>query len=765
MKYLFAATAMTALVASAIQAQAQTAPKETEASDGLTEITVTARKTAENLQDVPVAVTALLGDQLADQSVRALPDLQQVAPNLRIRMSNSNPSSALVTIRGQSQNDTVATLDPAVGVYVDGVYWARSVGLSVNILDVATAEILRGPQGTLFGRNTTGGALNITTADPDLNDLQVRAGVTLANYGTLNLSGAVSIPVIAGKLAIRIAAQDNSTNGFGYNLFNKQQTDDLHTTTFRAKALLQVTDDLSLLLGTEIFKLDGRGPGQKLVFGAATSPGNVVIRRLSGGRESLATYLNDGKAYITNTDASEPAIAKSDTEYAVISLSTGIGDFKATGSRRRVFNSYTLDFDGTPYPIGAAQPSEADTTQYTGEVNYSNAFMDDRLKVILGYFYFYEDGTDKSFTNVLALLNPVNNPSQPFGFITARSHAVYGQANFKLTGALTFTGGIRYTNDTKGFSSQTRNGIGTDLARCQVPVITRPDPTKCFGVFPDVKATKVNYLASLDYKIGNDALVYARTATGYRSGGYNLRGTINPLVAGPYGTFTAFGPESVTNYELGFKSELFDRHLRLNVALFYDQFDDVQRTTVVATPSGGVATYATNAAKATVKGIEAEGTLLLGSSFAINFAAGYTDAKYKTYIDPILGDLSAAKFPNTPEFTGNIGGEYKADVGIGELKLRADYSYVTKVNFTGAPALVRGINLADIVTEPGYGLLNLRASLQPADDRLEISVFGTNVTNKLYYVSAHEFVTSGLGIVNKIPGRPAQYGVELKFKY
>jgi iron complex outermembrane recepter protein len=762
-KILQAGCAIGALSFGAVPAMAQS--EAANDSGGLSEIVVTARKTSENLQTVPVAVTAVSGEELGRQSIRNFTDIQQTTPNLRIRPGNANPSSAIITIRGQSQNDTVATLDAAVGTYVDGVYWARSVGLNVDILDVASAEILRGPQGTLFGRNTTGGALNITTNAPQLDGVEVNAGVTLASYGTLQVGGAISLPIVTDKLAIRVAARNSSTNGYGLNTFTGNRMDALETTTVRGKLLWEPSSLFDLTLGFEIFNMGGRGPGQRLFF-ANASPAlgaNVAVRILSGGRDNLQNYLYNGDPYTSRVNSDAPASAKTDTEYATINFKPDFGQFKATVSRRRVFNSYTLDFDATPYLIGAAMPSEADTTNYSGELNFSGNAFDDRLKFILGYFYFEEDGIDKSTTNVLPVLNP-NNPNRPFGEIGTRSHAAYVQASVKLSDALSFTGGLRYTDDKKTFNSRTQNTFGTAITTCLVPVIVRPDPAVCFGRFPTLKSSKLNYLASVEVKATDDIFLYARTATGYRGGGYNLRGSTNPIV-GPLGTFTPVAAENVTNYEIGLKSELFDRRVRLNIAAFYDTFSNIQRTTVIGTPTGGVATYATNAAEATIKGVEVEGTVLLADALRFNFAVGYTDAKYKKFIDPILGDLSATKFANTPEFTAAVGAQYEADVGIGKLLARADYSYTSTVNFTGAPDLLNGVTLSKFTSQPGYGVLNLRLGLTTADERLEIAAFGTNVTKEKYFVSSHEFVTSGLGTVNQIPGRPAIYGIELKFRY
>ncbi len=747
-------------------ALAQTAADDEGDQGGLQEIVVTARKTSENLQTVPVAVTSVSGDELARQSIRSITDIQQTVPNLRIRPGNANPSSAIITIRGQSQNDTVATLDAAVGTYVDGVYWARSVGLNVDVLDVSSAEILRGPQGTLFGRNTTGGALNITTNAPNLNDVQLDAGITLASYGTMQANGMLSVPIIPGTLAVRLAARDADTNGYSYNAFTRNRMDDLHNTTLRGKLLFEPSSTFNLTLGFETFRMRGRGQGQRLFY-ATPNPAagaNVAVRLLSLGRDNLSNYLYNGDPYTTRVNSDAPARADTDTEYATANWTPDFGAFKATVSRRKVFNAYTLDFDATPFLIGEAAPSSAETKNYSAEINYTGRAFDDRLKFILGYFYFDESGIDQSTTNVLPRLNPVNNPSRPFGEIGTKSHAAYVQASLSVTDALSFTGGLRYTDDTKTFSSRTQNSFSGNIAQCLVPIIVRPNPAICFGTFAPLKSSKLNYLASVELKASDDIFVYARTATGYRGGGYNLRGSINPIV-GPLGTFTPVAPENVTNYEVGLKTEFFDRHLRINIAAFYDQFKNIQRTTVIGTPTGGVSTYATNAAEATIKGLEVEGTALLGEAFRINFAVGYTDAKYKKFVDPILGDLSATQFANTPKFTGSIGGQYETDIGIGKLMARADYSYTSNVNFTGAPDLLNGVTLSKFTSQPAYGLLSARVALTTPDEKLEIAAFGTNITKSKYFVSSHEFVTSGLGVVNKIPGRPAIYGVELKFRY
>jgi iron complex outermembrane recepter protein len=764
---LMRCAATLSLIMGSTSAFAQSAPTapSTSNTDGLEVVVVTARKTSENNQTVPLAVTSVSGLDLARQSIRTVADIQQVAPNLRIRPGNANPSSAIVTIRGQSQNDTVATLDAAVGTYVDGVYWARSVGLNVDVLDVASAEILRGPQGTLFGRNTTGGALNITTNAPNLNNVQFDVGATLASFATRQINGTVSLPIIDGKLALRLSARDADTSGYGYNEFTQHRMDALHTTTFRGKLLFQATDNFDVILGVETFKMRGRGPGQRLFYAnpnPLTGP-NRAVSILSGGRDNLQNYLYNGDPYTTKVDSDNPASADTDTQYVTANWTPSFGAIKATVSRRRVFNSYTLDFDASPYLIGAAAPSEADTTNHSAELTFTSQAFDEKLKYILGYFYFDEDGIDKSTTNVLPQLNP-NNPTRPFGEIGTTSHAVYAQGTYSFTDAFSITGGLRYTDDVKTFNSRTQATFGTNIATCQVPVIVRPDPAVCFGRFADLKSAKLNYLLGAEFKATENIFLYARTASGYRGGGYNLRGGVNPIV-GPLGTFTPVEPENVVNYEAGIKSELFGRRLRLNIAAFFDTFENIQRTTVIGTPQGGVSTFASNAAEAKISGIEVEGTAILTSALRINFAVGYTDARYDRFIDPILGDLTATKFANTPELTANIGAQYKVGVGIGDLLARVDYSYVDDVNFTGAPDLLNGVTLSKFTSQEAYGLVNFRLALTTNDEKFEFSAYGTNVTEEKYFVSSHEFVTSGLGVVNQIPGRPAIYGIEMKVRY
>lgn len=822
-------------------AQEQAAPQPEDAVDdadggGLEAIVVTARKVAENNQDVPVAITAFTGESLQQQNAFRVQDVARLTPSLAIREGTSTNSTIILTLRGQVQGDVLATLDPSVGTYVDGVYWARSYGLNSDLLDLQSLQVLKGPQGTLFGRNTTGGALLFQTNDPSFAGVSANVSGTLGNLDLRSGRAVVNLPIVADKLAARFAVQRIKRDGYLKDVGTANGGDEYDSRdnwSARGKLLFQMTDNLSFLGSVDYFKGKFHGPGRRLgyfvptglvapaptadVLAAAAAgraaqiaagvapniPVNFTYGAISGASAAYAggnAVLNNYLALLATdrdiTQANMPQFgpaprnqAKTLTYGGTLNLDTVFGAVKFITALRTIKSGSDFDLEGSPFVLIDSSNAQ-DLKQYSGELQFTGKMFDDAVDFAGGVFYFHEDGRDGSISRTFAResLPPggsLAGSSLTTGFNDATidndSMGAYGQATWHITDALAFTGGVRYSVDDKGIEVRNRNlNRGTGVITCTL--VARSGT----GLVPEDCARRrhdsfkgVSYTAGLDYKITEDVLVYLKTSKGFRSGGQNLR-------AGSVAAFVPFKPEVARSHEAGLKSEFFDRRVRLNLAGYYTKVDDVQRSAQVAQAAGlPPLTVVGNAAKLRIMGLEGELTALLFDGFTLSATGSITRPKYLSYSEipgPInlLGDRRSERFDTTPRHTFSLSGNYERDLGFGELKLRADYSWTDKVAtntttyFTGDPFLVtidtntgRGLTIAQEIyrasTSPAAGILSGQIGMSFADDMYEVTLFGRNLTNNRDVVLG--LPVAGVNVVSQSLREPRTYGITASFRF
>lgn len=786
-------------------------------ASGLGEIIVTARKVNENAQQVPVALTAFSGEDLQNQNLQKVQDLGNFTPGLTIRPGQNSPSGVVITLRGQVQTDTLATLDPSVGTYVDGVYWARAYGLNSDILDVRSVEVLKGPQGTLFGRNTTGGALLINTNDPDAGKFSARAAVTYGRYNELDMRGYVNVPLVSDKIALRVAGARSRRDGYTTNTtangtaipgntvvlrqFSGSQLgrelDNKDRWNLRGKLLVKPTERLSLILSGEYFDMDEQVSRQLLLalptFNAGVasptnlSPNSTYSVTGTAGTfagvvagNSAATAQAPGIALLNaeaaamaanpNTAANNEisyVLARTYTYGLTAALDTDWGEIKFIGSSRKVTSAAGLDLEGSSYGIHFTE-SQQQLKQQSAELQMTGKAFNKAVDFALGAFVFHESGFDQSVSVTVPLLN--GNSGHFYGKINNDSIGVYSQASWHITDALTFTGGLRYSVDDKGLDTRSNNyNRATGLTTCSiisVPAFNAGGevvgPVECSIVRRDA-FSGISYTAGLDYKIGNDVLVYAKTAKGFRSGGQNLRA---PRAA----AFIPFEPETAYSYEIGFKSEFFSRRLRVNAAAYITDVKDIQRSTLIATapvpPSTvpGSATILGNAGKARFKGVELEVQAQLFDGFRVSAAGSLVDPKYVAFSD-LSGDRSFERFVGIAKRQFSVAADYSVDLGSStRIKLHADYawrsSYATDPYYF--PANPSNQAIVDATTAPALGLLGARAAVEIGGN-YELAVFGRNLTNRRSNIAA--LLVAPLGYVTGSRQEPATYGVTASVKF
>lgn len=842
---LLAGTAAAAIACSAGAAFAQDAPaEETAAKDeqeGLNVIVVTARKVNEDLQDVPVAVTAFSGSELVNRNVQNVADIAAFTPGLAMRQGQSTPSAVTITLRGQVQTDILVTLDPSVGTYVDGVYWARAYGLNTNLLDVESVQVLKGPQGTLFGRNTTGGALLINSNNPDLDDFSGRFSVSYGRFNEFEAIGVLNVPIVSDRVALRVAANRTTRDGYTRNVLPDTATTALAGNTVvargpftgsqnglrfdnrdrwnaRAKLSLQATDNLNITFSGEIYDADETAPARNIrlalpgytaTFGAANiapsgascTPGaatsscanttfavggtaGLFVGVTNGGpppttganaaaSTALGLSLLNGQAAALNADPritannEQPyAVARTYTAGMTATLAVPWGEAKLITGWRKVRTATGLDLEGSQYAVHFTE-GQQEVEQQSYELQTTGDAFDGALRFAGGLYAFHESGFDQSISVTVPALNGAT--SHFYGLIDNDSMGFYAQASYRVTDALTFTGGLRYSVDDKGLETRNNNYVRASRTTICAIVPVAPfvvaeeivGPEQCaFGGRDSFSAW--TYTIGLDYQISDSVLLYAKTDKGFRSGGQNLRA---PTTA----AFLPFQPEIAYSYEVGLKGEFFDRRVRLNLAAYRSDVNDIQRSTLIATPPippstvAGTATILGNAGKTRFQGVEAELAVLVTEGLTLSASGALVDPKYIEFSD-LSGDRSFERFTGVAEeqfvlsadYSKRFSNDIKVDVNV-NYAWRGDVP-TAEYNFPANPA---NQAIIDATTAPALGLLGARIGVE--FDNFGIAIFGRNLTNERDYVQ--NLLVAPLGYITGIRQEPRTYGVTGTFTF
>ena len=612
----------------------------------LEEVIVTARKRVESQQSVPVAVTTTTAEELQKRGVVAFTDLQIANPNVRINPGAGSSVATNIAIRGNLQNDTTTQLDPAVGLYLDGMIVSRTYGVSASMVDMKSAQTLKGPQGTLFGRNTTGGAILLTTADPEVGEgvfgyVRGEAG----SEDILGVEGAVNVP-LGENAALRLAAAHRESGDYlEYN--DGTELGERERDTLRAKLLWDVTDKTAVKFTAEYADLETTNPTQMGV-----QPNNAKLSGLDNIAGEFPTPVipgvSTGEAIVTPQVATDEKQSVESNLYVLdIAHETSWGEVKfITGYREADVESIA----SLPPGLGWTEQNKPDLENFTAELQVNGLFLDDKLQITSGLYYFdettHEDQTTSTFEEIraeIAIFPEV--VSTTIAETETESISAYLQGSFALSDNANLTLGGRYTSDERSM-----DGSAGQLGAPGTPLTYDEDNSE------------PNYLVSLDYHFTDDVMAYVKTSTGYRAGGASLaEDADNP------GFWGQFEPEYVTNYELGMKSEWMDNRLRLNMALFNQDYEDYQYTSIsVAT---GVPTRLAVTTDAVIRGGEVELMALLPADFTLSLTYGYTDAE----IDG--GESDGDALPNIPENTYSVtlGKELITDIGDFDFRVIYDF--------------------------------------------------------------------------------------------
>ncbi len=750
---------------------AEAKPEPTEAvrrrvgpAQAIEEIIVTARKTEENIQDVPVAVTALTPQTLEQTSSFDTIDLQTRTPSMTVRPQST---AVVFQMRGQAQTDVLGTLDPSVALYDDGVYVARPFGSNASFVDVKSVQVLRGPQGTLFGRNTTGGAILLSTNDPDFQEVSGSLSALVGNLGRKTFSGVLNLPLFKDRLAFRAVGQTQSTEGFAFDETNQRKIATEGNDLVRVKLLYQPFDGLSFLLAGQYIDTDQLAHPVKPIFAlkpqqAQNPSGACCLASLNataqgvdfdsfiGGDPDRVSYDAGLKPVLTLTVKTLTLTTVWDQPWATIKFIGGI--------RKNEHVTNRLDVDGTPSKIVDTLQANRNR-QGSGELQLTGSWLDDRLKWAAGTYYFDESGNETGTTSALIPVAAAINPIITVGDIDNKSAGGYAQATYALLPKLRVTGGLRYSWDDKRLVLHSTEGPA-----CALPSDKQDPGANCQGTFDD-SFTNLSYTAGTDYRLLEDAwsfddlLIYTSVTTGYRAGGQNLRGTSDATLA-------PFKPETLMQFEAGFKSEFLDRHVRLNGAGYHTLYHDVQRTIIVASQSILPAQLVSNAASATITGAEIELSALPPIS-GLDFGAslGITLPKYNKFIDA-TGDRTDEKFDEVAKTDYSLSAAYMREL-LGVMWLnRLDWAWKDEIPLgQGGLKYFRGqgIDLEPRVTLPATGILNARTALTFGNG-MELGLFGKNLTDERRFYAL--VLGGGPDFAQKFiwdPGR--EYGLDLTVRF
>ena len=726
------------------------------------QIIVTATKKAggENVQDTAISIAAFGAEQLDAFQVRDISGLSFKIPNVALDDIGTAKGVANFTIRGLGVNSSIPSIDPAVGVFVDGVYLGMNAGVIFDTFDLESVETLRGPQGVLFGRNVTGGAVLINTSDPS-DEFEVKAKLAAESGfrgtgGNYYAQGVVSGPLIQDVLSAKLGVYYNDDNGWFENItpgvtpgaigafenFGESQT-----TVVRGALKFTPTESFEILAKYEHGDTEGQGPA-----GQSHTNGSGIDGQFGNFDRNTFDFSIDERGF---TDA------KWDQITVELNIDVPFGDGTITNIfGYREFDQFgRSDIDSSPAYLFHANLAIAQD-QISNEIRYNGTFFDDRLDFTTGFYYFTQDLFYGEQRDLLGIATGGIAPAltqDGGGIQDHRTLGVFAQGEYQLTDRLSFNVGIRYSDETKDVQ------IASLVANVNAPCIVVPGDTRsttnCAFDFVDTfETSNWSPKVGVGYEAADNFRLYAHWARSFRAGGFNFRNTaVDTVNFGP----GPFRDEQVDNFEIGFKSEPIPG-ARVNGAVFYNNVSDMQREINLADPIAGVVQVIRNTADADIWGFEIDATVPVSDNLVLTGGIGYLDGSYSDVIFDISGDgvINGTDLdldiPRLAPLTANAGFVYVQTIpGLGEATLNFNYAHRDAAAYTDNNLGV--LNAQDrIDSSISIGLFESAAKL---------TFYGKNLTNEVQHGNDTQLpaalggVPTGGTFAPLIRGR--QVGVEL----
>ncbi|ABI77349.1 TonB-dependent receptor [Hyphomonas neptunium ATCC 15444] len=699
--------------------------QETEADEAdrrLGAITVTAQRVEENLQDVPVAVTALDTAMLEDKQVGDLLDLQSVVPNINMATNTGTANAARIFLRGVGEDESRGAVDQAVGIYVDGVYVGRSVGSLFDVVDLASIEVLRGPQGTLYGRNTIGGAVKLTSIKPQFeNSGEVRT--TVGNNGRFDARGTANVQ-LGENSAFRLTGLLRERDGFHDVIPNganaSERRDDVgstHIMALRGSFYTEFSPEWSLLVAADQ-TIDRSDPIPDSVAPGADADDDIfTIEPIPG---TVCTPGSTAIGCFTGYDQRSKSAGVSATIKGDIA---GL-DFTSISAYRSLEDNLVTRI-GSPYS------QQTDQSQISQEFTLGSS--GDVLDWLIGGFYFNED---LSMDSVFIFPHEIDAETE--------SYALFGQGTYSVTDALSLTGGVRFTTETKDFSGA--NGV--------LP----------FSRTDSADYDNVSYTIGADYRFNDAMLGYAKYSTGFKSGGWS------PDAFSATAVFLRVDEETLDSFEVGLKTDLFDDKVRINTAAFFNKYEGLQIGATV--PGLGFTRF--NVDETEIMGLEVEGIWQVTDNFQLNGNLGLLDAEYTDMTGDqargltnngagcpagtvaadnaqVIACALGLSLKNAPEYKATLGALYTMSFYDGELIFSGDVSF--EDDSWSLVANNPAHALSEIPT-----LMNARVKYESAQG-WSLAVWGKNLSDEEYYRA------TTAGSFSTYASEPITYGIDLGWKF
>lgn len=700
---------------------AQEAPASEPQAAAVADIVVTAQRREQRLQDVPLAVSAFSMESLEDGKVESLLNLDGKVPNVVLAPVGAYPFASAFYIRGLGYADVESSFEPSVGVELDGVYLSRNVGAVQDFFDIGGVTILRGPQGTLYGRNTIGGVVSVQSRRPSF-DFGARAQATFGSNGRQELRAGVEGALVEDRLAGKFSFLTKTYDGYIKN-YDGRDMGAQDVTSMRGALLWTPTASFDATLIVDYTKDKGTGTA----FENASLPSMV----LPGFGEPADT---DGDPFLSHVGDD----IFSDLEALGVTLNANwdLGPVKLTSitGYRKTDTEVLSDFDGTPTPFMTVHRDETHD-QFSQELRLASN-TDGPLTYVVGAYYMTQE-YDIATGQFGTVFGSPTAGSTIYTQQKADSWAVFGQADYEVLPGLTVTAGGRYSKEEKTFTTQP---------------LFYPNAETFEASFDDF-SPKVG----VSYKWSDTLMTYAQYSRGFRAGGFNGRA----------GSFLAVGPydsETVDSYEVGVKSDLFDRRLRLNAAVFTSDYQDMQQSVQQLIPGTLInQTLVANVGAATISGFEAEATALLTNVFTISASVGYLDASYDEFMADLgdgLGviDRTYLPMPYAPKWSNSVTFNYKDDFDFGRVTAQASVRHMTDM-YTSFSTLNA---TTDLTMRQSNTVVDGSLSLELPDGRWRVSLWGKNLTDELVINN-----TFGVGalLASRVYQPPREIGVDLSLTF
>lgn len=789
-----------------------------QAQDGKTrfaleEVLITARKMEEGLQNTPLAVTAFTAQELENRGAVDVTDIAASAPNVHFESGGATSgmsATPTVFIRGIGQSDFNINNDPAVGMYVDGIYMGQMLGSMTDLLDLERVEVLRGPQGTLFGRNSIGGAINLISKKPDLNESEGRLSLSFGERDLIFARGAVNVP-LSSTAAVRVSGFYREREGY----IDAVQYDDFKLggeETWGARLALRWEPSDSFYADFAAERSERNDPPAAIVPVAlgnvSLNPGSGNVRgdnrstmasgfRFNTGRNApnpaaplppppaqfvspdTATCSNPalvntsldcmGNAHVMGMDKvnslwvdSSGAVITPDQQLEqqgismVLGWDTSVGTLTLTSAYKDMEAEFFNDNDFTPFIIFHNNNDKFSQEQVSHELQFTGKAMDS-VSYVAGLYYFEESGR-QTISLVAPMLPPAGAPpaapTLPFFQEVHRdvgneSTAVYGQINYDLTQTLHLTLGARYTENTKDIDLGLFRGA-------------RENPWTNINERGSLEIEETNILVNLSYDFSDTVMVYMQFADGFRDGGWPVRFPGLPVGIPPLET-VEFGPEYVDSYEVGLKATFADNRLRVNAAIFSADYSDMQIQ--FSDPMLNGAPNTSNLGESTIRGFELEANWLATDNLRFDLSLGLLDADLKrvagerlaTGADNVAGFITADnELPYTPEIQAAIGANYSVNLGGGAvINSRIDWIYTDDQFFT--------IENSPLNFQEAYSKVNAKVSYIAPDDTWELAIGARNLTDKTYSTVGRTQSDSASAFINV--ARPREVYMQALYRF